>query len=310
MRMGIGHVRRHGVGYVALFVALGGSATAAAMLPAGSVGTRQLRDGAVTAAKVRPHSLLASDFRRGELAAIGRGPAGPQGSVGPRGSVGPQGPAGPQGPQGPAGPGGGPAGGDLTGSYPDPHIANGAVTGAQVAHNTLTGANIDLATLGTVPSAQTATSITDPAAAGLQQGSGQTITDSGVIQSGIAPSSNGHDVFQIDGGRVVIDCGNQHPALGNQTDIEVDNVTQSPITVWANTTTTNSTYNGLHEYTVPSTGFQQVALSADPQQTVIQVTGTNLSYTSIVTTDYTPAPNSSSSARCAWSGESTIVPSN
>src|SRR5450755_4185401 len=40
------------VAYLALFTSLGGTSYAAANLPAGSVGTRQLRDGSVTANKV------------------------------------------------------------------------------------------------------------------------------------------------------------------------------------------------------------------------------------------------------------------
>jgi hypothetical protein len=46
------HARHNAVAYLALFVALGGSAYAAVNLPAGSVGTRQLRNGAVTDKKL------------------------------------------------------------------------------------------------------------------------------------------------------------------------------------------------------------------------------------------------------------------
>jgi hypothetical protein len=104
---------------VALLLSLGGSAYAAVTLPAGSVGTRQLRsgavtseklaDGTVTANKVKPNSLLSQDFAPGQLPA---GPQGPQGPRGPAGATGPQGPAGATGSQGPAGPSGpqGPAG--------------------------------------------------------------------------------------------------------------------------------------------------------------------------------------------------------
>jgi hypothetical protein len=46
---------------------------------------------------------------------------------------GPPGPQGPQGPQGPPGSTSGPAGGDLTGAYPDPQIAAGVITAAEVA---------------------------------------------------------------------------------------------------------------------------------------------------------------------------------
>jgi hypothetical protein len=48
------------VAYLALFVALGGGAYAATQLPANSVGTKQLKNGAVTHAKLRHGSLSAS----------------------------------------------------------------------------------------------------------------------------------------------------------------------------------------------------------------------------------------------------------
>jgi hypothetical protein len=47
--------------------------------------------------------------------------------------------------------GGGPAGGDLTGKYPNPQIAPNAVTGAEVANESLTGADLNEALLGHVP---------------------------------------------------------------------------------------------------------------------------------------------------------------
>ena len=46
------HLRSQAVAYIALFVALGGTSYAALSLPAGSVGTRQLRSGAVTGTKL------------------------------------------------------------------------------------------------------------------------------------------------------------------------------------------------------------------------------------------------------------------
>jgi hypothetical protein len=57
------------VACLALFIALGGAGYAAFKLPKNSVGTKQLKKGAVTAAKVRPGSLLAKDFKQGQLPA-------------------------------------------------------------------------------------------------------------------------------------------------------------------------------------------------------------------------------------------------
>jgi hypothetical protein len=98
------------VASLALLLSLGGSAYAAVAVAPGSVGTRQLKNsavtseklagGAVTANKVKPYSLLSQDFAPGQLPAGHQGPAGPQG---PDGATGPQGPPGATGPQGPAG---------------------------------------------------------------------------------------------------------------------------------------------------------------------------------------------------------------
>lgn len=87
---------------VALFVALGGSSYAAVSLPKGSVGSPQIKQNAVNSKKVLDGSLLAKDFKPGQL------PAGPQGAPGPQGPKGDTGPQGPQGQQGPAGPQGAP----------------------------------------------------------------------------------------------------------------------------------------------------------------------------------------------------------
>ena len=69
----------------ALAIALGGTSYAAVQrLPKNSVTTYQVKD----------FSLLARDFKRGQV------PAGPVGPTGPAGPSGPQGPAGPAGPAG------------------------------------------------------------------------------------------------------------------------------------------------------------------------------------------------------------------
>jgi hypothetical protein len=87
------HLRQNVVAYLALLFALSGTSYAAAtkLLPANSVGTKQVIN----------RSLLKKDFKPGQLP---RGARGPQGSPGRAGPEGVQGPAGPQGVQGPAGP--------------------------------------------------------------------------------------------------------------------------------------------------------------------------------------------------------------
>lgn len=91
------------VALLALFVALGGGAYALT-IPRNGVGAKQLKrnavtrpkikNGAVTSSKVKDRSLLADDFRPGQLPAGPRGASGPQGPKGDRGDMGATGPAG------------------------------------------------------------------------------------------------------------------------------------------------------------------------------------------------------------------------
>jgi Collagen triple helix repeat (20 copies) len=105
------------VACAALIVALGGVSYAAAVLPKNSVGTAQLQKKAVTRAKLKKNAvtgdklmknavtsvkvkdatLLAADFKPGQLPA---GPQGPKGDPGPQGIQGINGIKGDPGPQG------------------------------------------------------------------------------------------------------------------------------------------------------------------------------------------------------------------
>jgi hypothetical protein len=86
------------VASLALFVALGGGAYAAVALPKNSVGSRQIKNAAVThadlaknavtGANVKDGSLLSADFKTGQLPAAPPGPKGDSGAPGLLGAAG------------------------------------------------------------------------------------------------------------------------------------------------------------------------------------------------------------------------------
>lgn len=95
-----GHLRANLVGYVALFATLGGISYAAAKLPANSVGTKQLKAGAVTKEKLDP-ALTAAFTKPGAQGQQGLpGPQGSPGADGAPGSAGSPGQPGSMGSQG------------------------------------------------------------------------------------------------------------------------------------------------------------------------------------------------------------------
>jgi hypothetical protein len=57
MKKAVSHLRANAIAYLALFVALGGTSYAAISIPRNSVGTRQLRNGAVTGRKLGKGSV-------------------------------------------------------------------------------------------------------------------------------------------------------------------------------------------------------------------------------------------------------------
>jgi len=71
---------------VALFLALAGGAYAATQLPKNSVGPKQIAKNAVRSSKVKDGSLLAKDFKAGQLAGCGGGASG-KGTAGPSGPL-------------------------------------------------------------------------------------------------------------------------------------------------------------------------------------------------------------------------------
>ena len=111
----LAYLRRHHIGLLALFIALGGTSYAAAKLPKNSVGSRQIRSGAVTQSKLEK-SIRTQLSKPGPAGATG--PQGPKGDTGAQGPQGVQGVAGTKGDKGDSGLTSGDVGGINIGTTP------------------------------------------------------------------------------------------------------------------------------------------------------------------------------------------------
>jgi hypothetical protein len=108
------------------------------------------------------------------------------GQRGPAGASGPPGPAGPVGPPGPAGSLNGPAGGALTGAFPDPGLAEGVVASANIVDGTITSDDVGLNALTSANIADEGIQGADIALGGILSGN---LATGAVTSSAIADGS-------------------------------------------------------------------------------------------------------------------------
>jgi hypothetical protein len=149
---------------LALFIALGGASYAAIKVPANSVGTKQVKNRAITARKLDPKALTSL-----------RGATGPQGSPGSPGQQGVQGPKGDPGASGAAA------------------LTDGSITASKLAGSSVTQAKLGLTTAfastNVSSTANQAAVATCPAGTSVISGAVEVVGANGYVLNGVAAIS-------------------------------------------------------------------------------------------------------------------------
>jgi hypothetical protein len=253
---------------LALFIALGGTSFAAVKLGRGSVKSVNLAKNAVTSTKVKDHSLLAADFKAGQ---VPKGATGAAGATGAKGDAGLKGDPGAPGPKGETGAPGPAAGASAIGTG---QLADGAVTGPKLeVPLRIAGAgsgdtSLDVADTALLSSIVTATNNISPGLYGETRSTFSNFGAAGVL--GIAAGAGGVGVA----GASSLATGNASAVEGNSSGFGPGIQGSSVKGTGVSGSTQSATAAGVSGSTTGTGGTAVKATTGAPSATALVATAT------------------------------------